>query len=262
LICKNHATIWTGVHLYGLYARIHMKPELTAVAIVLLGRFNPSDFDFQHLRDAKAVANAELERSAYEILLPGQAIGIAFPWGKLQVVGERMVLETAQVPFVRLVDLALKLTREISTGSLVSKVGINVTSHFKFADVAARDRFATHLAPARNWGDFGKVVADSFSQSGNMHGGLMRATMRQASPPDRSAGWLDVTVEPSAALGQDVGVAVMTNDHYESSEEEQTALRRNARALSDLLLDQLGRNFETSVERSLEISRNIVEAGK
>lgn len=235
-----------------------MKPELTAVTIVLLGRFSPADFDLRRLESSKAVAKAEIKQSEYELLVPDQAVGVVFPWGKLTVVPERMVVETAQVPYVRVADLALKLTREISPTSLIAKFGINVTSHYKFQDVGARDRFASRLAPTPNWGAFGQLVQESFRESGDKHGGLMRVTMRQALPPGRSAGWLDITVEPSPALPRDVGVAVMANDHFETSEEDLERFRNSARAVSDMLLDQLASNFDKSIERSFDVFNGLV----
>ena len=236
-----------------------MKPEQSSVSLVLLGVFQPVDFSLQRFHEAKLLGEAELANVTYELLVPGQAMNLLLPWGKFSIVAERLSIETTQVPYVRVCDMAMKLLREVSPSAMVAKLGINLTAHFKFADAATRDRFASRLVPPEAWGSHGEAVRKSFSESGDRHGGVMRVTMRQARPPDRSTGWLDVTVEPSTQIATEQGVAITLNDHYELSKEDLDRLRGNGRAVSEELLNTLASSFDLSVERSLGICEELTK---
>lgn len=235
-----------------------MKPELRLVTIVLVGRFDPTKFSSQQLQEAKAIGQGEASSAQYELLVPGQAVGIAFSWGKLQVERERLIVEASVVPYVRVLDLAVKAVREMAPLSVVSKFGINVTSHFKFSSIGARDEFATKLVPTQNWGKFGETVSASFKQDGEKHGGLMRVTMRQALPEGREAGWLDVTIEPSAAIDNNQGVSIMANDHHELSSKLHEDAPLKAAEVTNMMIDTLLSRFEASIANSMELSDSLV----
>ena len=196
-----------------------MKPEQTVVNVVVLGKFSPAEFELEPMRRCRALGPDEQELAAYEALLPNQVVVVSLPWGKLSVVPDRVTVEVTTVPYVRCADLLLKLLREAAPSSIVAKFGINMTSHYRFANMAARDKFAIRLAPPSAWGRFGAAVEDSFQEAGQRHGGLMKLSMRHGLPADRSAGWIDATIEPSALLIKDQGVAITINDHYEMSPE-------------------------------------------
>lgn len=231
-----------------------MKPELRLVTIVLVGKFDPTKFSPQLLQEAKAVGQAEATGAQYELLVPGQAIALSFPWGKFQVERERVIVETSVVPYVRVLDLAIKAVREMAPLSIVGKFGINVTSHYKFESLAARDEFATRLVPPLNWGKFGETVKASFKEDGDRHGGLMRVTMRQPVPEGREGGWLDVTIEPSAAVENNQGVVIMTNDHYEAATPKQDSIRLKTAESTLALTEGLIANFDASIARSIDVA--------
>lgn len=179
-----------------------------------------------------------------------------FPWGKMQALTDSLTVEVASAPFVRGSDLLLKMLRDASPTSSVTKFGINLTSHYRYESVEARDAFAVRLAPPNAWGWFGEEVEKSFTETDDKHGGLMRITMRQAAPGDRSKGWIDVTAEPSRLFGNQ-GVAITVNDHYEVSLEEAESLR-SQRAISEAILAMVEGVFDTSVERSFTICDAVV----
>jgi hypothetical protein len=235
-----------------------MKPELRLVTIVLLGQFDPGKFSIPFLQDQKAIGQADAAGAQIDILLPGQVIALAFGWGKLRVERERLLVETSVVPYVRVFDLAVKAVREIAPHSVVGKFGINVTSHFRFPSIGARDEFAMKLVPTQNWGAFGKAVNDSFKQEGDKHGGLMRVTMRQALPEGREAGWLDVTIEPSSAIENNQGVVVQTNDHHDLASPPDEPTRAKAIEITNSMIDLLASRFEKSVEHSIRVSESLV----
>lgn len=233
-----------------------MKPEQTGVSVVLLGTFKVSDFELDQVRSLKALSENDLKQAHYEGLLHEQIVSLIFPWGKLVAVTDRLVVEVANAPFVRGPDLLLKLLRDASPMSTVAKFGINLTSHFRYDSVEARDAFAVRLAPPSAWGRFGDDVEKSFRERDDKHGGLMRITMRHAAPGDRTKGWIDVTVEPSRLFGNQ-GVAITVNDHYEVSVEESDSLR-SPRAISEVLLAMVESGFDNSVERSFRICDAVI----
>ena len=234
-----------------------MKAEITAATLVLLGRFRPSDFTIEQLIRGKVLSKDELSAAQYEILLPDQAVTVVLPWGKVFAVEERLMVEVSQPPFIRGCDFALKTLNDIAATSTVFKFGINLVSHYRFESIGARDNFARRFAPLEPWGDFGAVVEKSFKEDGARHGGVMRVTMRQAVPSDRSAGWLDVTIEPSPAIENHLGVAISTNDHYELGPEEVKDSRGTPRAVSEQMLNLLSSSFESSIERSFQICESL-----
>ena len=86
----------------------------------------------------------------------------------------------------------------------------------------------------------------------------MRVTMRQALPADRQAGWFDVTIEPSAAIENNQGVVVQTNDHYDvvATDVELTTSKQIevTNSMTELLLT----HFEQSIGRSIEVSDSLL----
>lgn len=233
-----------------------MKPAQTGVSVVLLGTFNVSDFELDRIRSVKALSENDIEQAHYDGLLREQLVGVTLPWGRMQALTDRLSAEVANAPFVRGPDLLLKMLRDASPASIVTKFGINLTSHYRFDSIEVRDEFAVRLAPPKAWGWFGGEVEKSFIERDDKHGGLMRITMRQAAPSDRSKGWIDVTVEPSRLFGNQ-GVAITVNDHYEVSPEEAGSLR-SQRAISEVLLAIVEGRFDTSVERSFRICDAVV----
>src|SRR4051794_1272978 len=132
-----------------------MKPSTSNVSLVLVGTFSPSDISIHALADCKALPDGDLTAARYEALLPDQIVDVRLPWGKLAVVGERLVVEVNEAPYVRAADLALKCIRELTPSAVVRQMGINYTAHFEM-DLAQRDRIGQRLVPASNWGQFGR----------------------------------------------------------------------------------------------------------
>lgn len=229
-----------------------MKPEQSTVSVVLVGKFKPSELGIDQLREAKALGGSDLDSARYELLVPDQAIGVVLTWGKYTVVQDKLTIEVTQVPFVRSLDLALRLAIDLSPRTTVSAFGINLTSHFRFSSIAARDQFATRLVPTDGWGALGKRVAESFALDGDRHGGIMRVTMREARPNGRAAGFRDVTLEPSPMIPGSQGVAISINDHHVLAASEIQA-SMGPKGITELLLEMLAKEFDASVETSFKI---------
>lgn len=237
-----------------------MKPEQSSVSLVLLGRFKPAEFELRRLTELKALPKSDLEGAQYEALLRDQAVSFLLPWGKLTVLTEKLQMDVTQVPYVRGADLVLRLMHEVAPASTVLKFGINLTSHYRFVSIPDRDKFASRLVPPAGWGKFGQRVEATFSLEGRKHGGLTIVTLRDANPPDRSGGWIDVNVQPSPLVPNDLGVAVGINDHFELSAEEVDRFMAQDRAVSEHLLGMLEKSFDASLQRSFEIADSVMGA--
>jgi len=233
-----------------------MTPEQTSVSIVLVGVFRPALFTLDELERNQALPATDLAAAKYRALLLDQVVSFALPWGLLTATADRLIVEISQVPYVQGLDLLSRLIRDHAPGSIVTMFGINMTSHYKFPDVAARDAFATRLAPTSPWGGFGRLIEESFPESGDKHGGLIHLTMRHANVDDRESGWIDVKVEPSPLIPNSQGVAMFVNDHFAPAVSADAS--RVKRATSEELLSLLERIFDQSIERSFKILNSVV----
>lgn len=96
---------------------------------MLLGTFKVSDFELDRIRSVKALSENDLEQAHYDGLLREQMVSVNFPWGKMQALTDRLSVDVANAPFVRGPDLLLKMLRDASPASTVTKFGINLTAH-------------------------------------------------------------------------------------------------------------------------------------
>ena len=233
-----------------------MKPDSTTVAVVLIGRFDPSAMRIEQLKSAKVLRESDIDQASYVVLVPEQAIELKLPWGKLAVVHERLGVDAFDVPFIRAADLAIRCVRELNPTSFVVRLGINWISHFKFSTSKERDDIGTRLMPPQAWGAWGISINDAIKRSDKQHGGMMSAIMRQTGLPDREAGWIDVKVEPSMIIKDDRGVSISINDHYEMKagpDHEQPVM-----VVTEKLLNIIETSFDDSLERSASIAQNVL----
>lgn len=238
-----------------------MKADSVTVGVVLLGDFDPSAFMLPILEKNKAIGASDISSAKYETLARDQIVDIHFSWGRLCALQDRFLVETTQVPYIRVADLASKCLREIAPTSIVKKMGINVFCHFKFDDWKKRDQFGARLMPPLSWGSFGSQVASSFEHPPKdpRHGGAILAVMRQGCPDNRKAGWIDARVEPSIVIPENLGVLITINDHYEFPALTSASMRHSVeKTQSDELLSMLEELFDSAVQRGIEIAENII----
>jgi hypothetical protein len=195
-------------------------------------------------------------------LLNGHIVEIAFPWCVFGLTGNRLSVDTSQVPYVRAADLASKFIREIAPNSKVEKLGINVILTYGYADFTKRDQLGQRLVPPTNWGSWGTEVQNSqtFPATDPRHGGLLNVGMRQGKPDSRDAGWIDVQIAPGMSSAGSHDVIIAINDHYEASTNlgDKPSSRLSEAAITASLMDQLESNFDASIERSLFIANEII----
>ena len=215
---------------------MRIEPEISGVAVVLLGSFNPAIFTpawfgLQGLLPKATVESAELG------VAHSSVTEFTAEWLRLGVRPDRFSAETSQAPLIRACDLVVRTFRELLPHTPLKALGINREVHFRVPGAAERDRIGRKLAPTAPWGDWGRLI-----EPDGAHGGMISLTMRQNRVGGRPSGdQINVTVEPSASLGF-AGVYVRVNDHYAAGE--------NGEGGGGGLIERLEREFEQSARRS------------
>lgn len=243
-----------------------MKADHTFATVVLVGDFAPAKLTLEELKKGGVLSKPDLDDATYHGLLKDEVVDIAFgSWGRITALKKTVSIQINEAPFIRGADLALRCIRELAPTSTIQMLGINVTSFYKFTDLNVRDKVGRALAPPSNWGVWGKEIEDSqssYSPSDSRHGGLIKISMRQGVTDDRPAGYIDVHLE-SAVRQQnektDIGIQIMVNDHYQVNQEGENG-EDSSRVVTAKLLDILEANFDTSIERAITISNDVISS--
>lgn len=242
-----------------------MQKELSksVASVVLLGSFAPDGFRLDHLTRHGLLSQDDLQSSQYLELLPGQVVTLRLgSWGRLQVVGDRMSVDSFQPPFVRGCDLALRCLREVAPDSKVRVLGINAEATYKLLDPVERDVLGQRLVPPQAWGNWGRMLTEKMRTLGPLdsgHPGMVTATFREPLPHGRKHGYFDIRIEAVQSAGPppELGVRFQANDHYDPAKVEgQSEAVRTA-----LMLDAVEQDFESSIARSLEVFEDILNDG-
>ncbi len=226
---------------------MRIAPEISGVSLVLIGNFNPSIFTpgwfgWQDLLPKGTVDAAELQ------IAQPQITAFRAAWLDLQVVPDRFSINSAQPPFVRIQDLAIRVFREQLPHTPLRSMGINRQVHFQVGSLEERDRLGRLLAPTEPWGDWGRQL----EPDGN-HGGMTSLTMSQVNLKDRSPnGRINVTVGPSSEVGQgETGVFVGVNDHYAIEDP-------SSRTATSEIISTLEKSFDESLRRAEQIIDHVM----
>jgi hypothetical protein len=226
---------------------LRIEPDITGVSLVLIGKFNPSIFTpawfgWQNLLPNRIVDVAELQ------IAQPQITAFRADWLELQIVQDRFSINTAQPPFVRLRDLAIKIFRERLPHTRLQSVGINRQVHFLANSFEERDHLGRLLAPIEPWGEWGRQL-----EPDGRHGGMTSLTMTQVSPQDRPPdGRINVTVQPSMQIGLDgTGVYVQVNDHYTTDDPDSPTA-------SSEIVNMLEKHFDESIRRAEQIIDHVM----
>ena len=217
---------------------MRIEPEISGVAVVLLGDFNPAIFTpgwfaMHGLLPKAAAESADLQ------VAHRQVTAFSTDWLRLQVTSDRFAADTAQAPHIRVRDLVMRVFKEHLTHTPTRVMGINRRVHFRVGSLAERDRIGRALAPVEPWGRWGVELGLDGEQ-----GGMTSLTMSQIRPEGRpKGGRINVKVEPSTRIGDGrSGVFVEVNDHY--------AVDGADTGGSSQLMGFLDRDFDTSIRRS------------
>ena len=226
---------------------MRIEPEIAGVSLVMLGNFNPSIFSPAWFGRHKLLSERMVDNAKTEIVHP-QIAKFNADWLNTQVIPERFQIDTTNAPYVRLLDLAIRIFREFLPHTPLKAMGINREVHFSVRTFEERDRLGRRLAPVEPWGDWGKKL-----ESDGEHGGMTSLTMTQVNPEGRlPGGQVNVKVEPSTRIGQGRrGVYVGVNDYYiiENS---------SSQMATDRIVTLLEENFGESLRRADEIIDHVM----
>ena len=227
---------------------MRINPEITGASLVLLGNFNPSIFTpawfgWHGLIPEKTVDVAELQ------IAQPQITAFRADWLELNILPNRFSISTSQQPFVRLLDLVVRVFREKLPHTPLHSIGINRQVHFLVNSFDERDRIGRRLAPVEPWGEWGKAL-----QPDGNHGGMTSLTMTQVNIEGRpSGGQINVTVQPSTRVGKNTsGIYVEVNDHFAIAD-------RDSKSATSDVVDMLEEEFENSILRAEQIIDTLME---
>jgi hypothetical protein len=229
---------------------MRIEPEISGVAVVLLGDFNPAIFTPAWFAMHELLPRAAVDTAELRVAHP-QLTEFSSDWLYLQVTTDRFTADTGQAPHVRVRDLVVRVFKEHLHHTPLRALGINRNVHFRVGSLAERDRIGTALAPTKPWGCWrGELDLDE------EHGGMTSLTMSQTRPKGRSPGGrINVTVEPSNRIGDGrTGVYVRVNDHYAAADGGSGG---NAE-----LMGHLHDRFEASIRQSDGIIDHVMSLSK
>jgi len=227
---------------------MRIEPELSEVAIVLVGNLNPRiftpDWFARHgLFSVKDADAAEID------VVHAQVTSFHNEWLSIRVEQERFQASTTVAPYSNLLDLVVRTFKEFLPHTPLAKLGINRTVHFDVGSFEVRDRIGQRLAPKETWGEWAKDLAAGDEKR---TGGMSSLTMVQTKVDDRARGFIQATVEPSRRIGGSrTGIYLHVNDHYEVEEPDKVTG-------GDEMVAILAEHFDASIKRSEWIADQIM----
>jgi hypothetical protein len=225
---------------------LRIEPEISGVALVLVGNFNPSIFQPFWMARQGLITDEAAEAATVSVIhseISQFAVESEFI---LNVQSNRFQLSRATAPWVTVSDLCCRIFGDILPHTPVSQLGINRSAHFSVGSVHERDRIGKLIAPQGPWGEWG--VGFGSDDPKNL-GGLQTMTMINKKAPDRESGWIQARIEPSQAIGRgETGIFMEINDHYQFKD------TTDAVAMMGLLHDR----FDTSIANSDNIIDQIM----
>jgi hypothetical protein len=179
-----------------------MTPEISSVAIVLVGSFNPAIFHPSWFSANGIIAGSQLD-SAETKIVTQELSQMTIDTLDILISRNRFQISTARAAFPVVRDTALSVFKLLGH-TPITQVGINREVHFKFESEAVWNSFGYHLVPPKDWRT---ILKDP---------GMLSLSVR-GKRKDEYAGSVNVRVEPSVSVHP--GVVMQHNDHYELSDE-------------------------------------------
>ncbi len=226
---------------------MRITPEIDGASVVLVGSFNPTIFTPDWFLKYDVLGQEDFDQTRIRVVHP-EITDFQNQWLKVQVTGNRFLVETQEKPFIRIHDFVLATFRQHLFHTPLQQLGINRTVHFNAGSEADRDKIGYSLAPREPWGKWGEKIN---SGEGLKHGGLRHLTMEIRDLDDRRDGFVRISIQPSSEV--DYGVRVDINDHFESPDECDSGVED-----ADFIMETLESRFHASHMRSEEILDQIM----
>lgn len=220
--------------------------EEQGVSIVANGTFNPAIFHPAWFTKHDLLTPEEEESAKVSIVHP-EVSQFQVPGLKFDIQTERALIQAAAEPLVRAADIFSRLFGDLLPHTPIDSIGMNYWAHFRLNSWAQRQKFGRRLAPLDDWGEFAKLM-DSKDRA--LAGGFSTLAFRAKTNENGDLGSINVTIQPSSRVENDVGVFMNVNHHY-------------ADEVRPFNFAQLvGENFDNVVHRSREIISHMVSVGR
>lgn len=184
--------------------------EEQGAAIVATGSFNPAIFQPSWLAKEGIITADEEESAKLDVIHP-EIARFQIPALKFDVQAERFSMHAVAEPFVRAADMFFMIFGERLSHCPIESVGINYWAHIRLRDWAQRQRLGRALAPIDPWGEFGQLMNADEKDSA---GGFSTLTMRVPFLDNGKEGSINVALQPSNRVPDDVGVFIHVNHHF------------------------------------------------
>ncbi|MEE1951356.1 hypothetical protein V0R48_20485 [Pseudomonas alcaligenes] len=221
---------------------MRLNPEIQEVTLVLVGNFSPAAMTPAWMSHYELISEQEATGAEVTVVHP-EATQYKLDWAEIYIDQNRVQIKTAQAPWVRISDFAVRLLRDVLPSTPVKAFGINRSAHYPTSP-AQQNHIGEKLAPREFWGEWGKSLHNEKKQLS----GLVSIRMRQGEGfDDREEGSLDLIVQASSAL-KPGAIAITANDHFEVGE------HHSALPAAELI----ERVFENSIRRSDSIMSTVI----
>jgi hypothetical protein len=225
---------------------LRIEPEISGVAIVLRGNFNPSIFQPFWMAQQELITDEAAAAATISVIHPEISQFAVESEFILNVQSDRFQISRATAPWVIVSDLCCRIFGDILPHTPIDQLGINRSVHFSVGSVLERDRIGKLIAPQAPWGEWG---TDFSSDDVTQLGGLQTMTMINKKASDRESGWIQARIEPSQAIAKgESGIFMEINDHYQFKD------TTDARVMMGLLQER----FESSIAKSDNIIDQIM----
>lgn len=207
----------------GPVANLRIQPESEETAIVLVGPFNPDQYQPQWFaanglighEEAKEIELDAVSKAVTKFTIPSSSITVVVERNRF-VVGAPVFLESA-------FDLVLNTFERVLPGQSLTSFGINRTVHFETGSMEIRNKVGYELAPLTPWGKFGDKIA-AINQENDIArmGGMLSLHLKIPREKSEPKGGSSVRVEPSSRLNTS-GIFMLVNDHFDIEKDNQSA---------------------------------------
>ena len=235
-----------------IFVEMRIQPEISGVSAVLLGKFNPAMLTPAWLAYHGVFTKQQAKAVEQQITLPDFSSFISEALS-LQATQERIMVEVATAPYVRIQDFLLQIFKEQLANAPVDAFVIIRNVHFLAPSSEHGDALGRQLAPLGPWEKSAGIIDFSGKQSG-----MASLQMRQSPIDGRpSQDHINVCIEPSVKVGhRHQGVYVGVNDYYSIGD------IRGDTSPGEYLINLLESRFEPSIDHSDQIVDYIMSLAK
>ncbi|MDA2918907.1 hypothetical protein MYX76_05335 [Desulfobacterota bacterium AH_259_B03_O07] len=215
-----------------------ISPEIEALTIVALGRFNPAIFHPSWFSKIHMFSETEINQALEEFkgVVHKDITDFQIYWCRFVVEPTRIIVTTRMdAYFERLRDLLYATFKEL-IHTPITAVGINPEADFKAPSRERWDNFGHRLAPKDDWHEI----------TGNP--GLRELIIEDKPRADKFTGYTQIKIKPSEKIEN--GIYIHMNDHHSF---ENYKLEDGAKHL----LEVLEEGFPNTMKRWEKIHKHL-----